>query len=1100
MKKTMKKTLAIVLAIFMIVSTVPVAFAATEVANGTAGEGITWVLDSDGTLTISGTGEMDTSWYSPPWQEYNDLIKNIVVEEGVTEVSDTAFAYAENLVTVSLPSTVTYIDTLAFWSNYSLESINVAEENTTYKDIDGVLFTEDEKTLVAYPANKSGTEYTIPANVTTIEESAFSFNISLESLTIPDTVTTLGEYTFESSELDTIIVGNGITEISRGCFARSSVKTVVISDSVKAINYAAFWDAYELETLIIGSGVETIDSYFLRYTDSLSAVHYKGTQETWDAISINEENADLNSKTLHFISADSYKAQVAATCADGHTAGYYCDECNAYLTGEVIPAVDEHTPGAEVEENVAAPDCTTAGSKDVVTYCTVCGEEVSRETVETAEALGHTSGEAVEENIVAPDCTTPGSKVVVTYCTVCGEEASRETVETAEALGHTPGEAVEENIVSPDCTTPGSKDVVTYCTVCGEEASRETVETAEALGHDWNNSVCDTCGETCAHNDNDYDEICDDCGAEVLIEAVELDETNTVYIPEEHVDVVVKFTPTETGEYVIYSDNGGDDENIDPYVDIYDSNGDEVEDDDDHNGSYNFYCIFEAEAGETYYIELSCYDGDVEYDYTIEKHVDISHQPTAGEPYVELTWDVDADYQWYSVEVGDAEATDENVEAYSYDGETATYDSENGWTPIIDADNYYSSATLELEEGDTVVVEFAESGFGRFGFYDWEQGNESGNGSEIDGILTYECTIDEDGVYTFFTKYPLAHKIYANIKDYVVIEGETEATLQNTEIGTKYACKVTLENGDVLTSDGFENVYAITHQPTTEEPYVELNDDTDATYQWYSVKEKTVEITDENAEGRYADGDECATYDANDGWTGVAHAGTDETNFFKVELEAGQQVSMSISEDVSEFGIWSDNGNDDYWYDLEANETVYFTASADDTYYVYAYCSNDARVRAYTVEYEYTAINGETDALYAPTEEGLYACEVTFADDTTEMSDMFEGPHIHTDGETVEENYVAPTCDTTGSKDIVVYCSVCDAELSRETETIDATGHNDADNDGYCDGCDECVDPSVECDHNCHKGGIVGFFWKIANFFNRIFGTKQYCDCGIAHY
>lgn len=1005
MKKTMKKTLAIVLAIFMIVSTVPVVFATTEVANGTAGEGITWVLDSDGTLTVSGTGEIVVEDDTPPWNEYNESITSVVVEEGITNLPRMFVRYATNLKTASIPSTVSDFHYYAFRGCTSLEEINIHDDNESYKSIDGVAFTEDEKTLVAYPANKSGAEYTIPASVTTIGEYAFSFNISLESLTIPDTVTTLGFYSFECSEIDTIIVGNGITEIPTGCFARTSVKTVVISDSVKAINYAAFWAATELETLIIGSGVETVADDILAYTSQLSVVHYKGTQETWDAISINEENADLNSKTLHFISADSYKAQVAATCADGHTAGYYCDECNAYLTGEVIPAVDEHTPGAEVEENVVAPDCTTAGSKDVVTYCTVCGEE----------------------------------------------------------------------------------------------ASRETVETAVALGHDWNNSVCGTCGETCAHDD-DYDEICDECGAEVPITEAKLDETNTVYIPEEDADVVVKFTPTETGDYVIYSDNGGDDGNIDPYVDIYDSNGDEVEDDDDHNGSYNFYCIFEAEAGETYYIELSCYDGDVEYDYTIEKYVDISHQPTAGEPYVELTWDVDADYQWYSADTEDAEVTDENAKGRYADGEEcATYNAEDGWTGVAYSNmadvNFFE---VELESGQQISMSINED-VDEFGIWSDNSNDEYWYDLEANETVYFTASADDTYyVYAYCTT-DARVRAYTTSYKYTAIDGEIEATLQNLEIGTKYACKVTLENGDVLTSDIFENAYAITHQPTAEEPYVELNDDTDATYQWYSVEVGETEITDENAEA-YSYNDETAVYDSENGWTPII----DADNYYSsatLELEEGDTVVVEFAEGgfgYCGFWDWNVSHEGDVCGETDGVLTYEFTMDADGVYTLYT--DYPVAHKIYIGCVSYTAIDGATDAVYAATEDGIYACEVTFADDTTEMSDMFEGPHIHTDGETVEENYVAPTCTEAGSKDVVVYCSVCDAELSRETETIDATGHNDADNDGYCDGCDECVDPSVECDHNCHKGGIVGFFWKIANFFNRIFGTKQYCDCSIAHY
>ena len=106
----------------------------------------------------------------------------------------------------------------------------------------------------------------------------------------------------------------------------------------------------------------------------------------------------------------------------------------------------------------------------------------------------------------------------------------------------------------------------------------------------------------------------------------------------------------------------------------------------------------------------------------------------------------------------------------------------------------------------------------------------------------------------------------------------------------------------------------------------------------------------------------------------------------------------------------------------------------------------------------------------------------------------------HTPANVVEENHVAPTCAESGSKDVVVYCSVCEKEISRETETIEATGHADNDGNGYCDGCGEQLDSIVLCDHNCHKGGISGFIWKIVNFFNKLFGINKVCECGVAHY
>ena len=743
--KNTRKVLAIIMVVAMCFSMFShTAFAnATTIAEGTAGESVTWVLTDDGVLTISGTGAMNTDWYSPPWKEYNESITEVVVEEGITKISDSAFCYAENLVKVSISSTVTYVTGYTFDGCKMLEEINVAEENTAYKSIDGILFTEDEKTLVMYPANKNCDKYTIPSSVTTIGKFAFEGNQGINTVIIPDTVTVMENDVFTDSYVSTVIVGNGIDTIPQTCFSYSRTDSIILSDSVKTINYAAFWSS-RLETLIIGSGVESIDKDILSYTDELTTIHYKGTQEDWDAISIHEENEDLNSKELHFISEDDYHDGVTPTCVDGHTAGYYCETCEDYLTGEVIPATDDH---------------------------------------------------------------------------------------------------------------------------------------------DWNNGVCDGCSEVCGHTDEDLDEKCDVCEFDIEYKEVEADETNTVYIPEEYGEIVVKFTPTESGWYAVVSDNGGDDENNDPYVTVFDANGEEIkyDDDNDYEDTYNFYCEFEAEAGETYYIVLSNYFGDVEYDYTIQKHIGIDHQPTAAEPYVTLTWDVEAEYQWY------------------------------------------------LLDGDEEVA----------------------------------------------------------------IDGETEATLKNPKIGSEYGCLVTY-NGVEIYSDILFYGYAITHQPTAKEPYVELNDDTDATYQWYGAKEANVELTDENTIP-FPSEDEGPIYDAEKGWSGI-YVGTAEIYdcyaYFIVPLKKGETISIELSgdyhgrvefEDVMLGGFIAGEVDEDGKCD--------FTATEDGLYAVYAYRDvngDEVFVKAYIDGYEYTKIEGATSAEYTPTEDGLYACEVTFADDTTEMSRVFE--------------------------------------------------------------------------------------------------------------
>ena len=135
-----------------------------------------------------------------------------------------------------------------------------------------------------------------------------------------------------------------------------------------------------------------------------------------------------------------------------------------------------HTPTAAVEENRVEPTCTEAGSYDEVVYCSVCHEELSRET-KTVDALGH---DLTKTDAVAATCTEAGNSAYWT-CERChkffGDENGDQEIEESSwaipATGHTPGEPVRENEVAATAEAEGHYDEVVYCTVCHAELSRE---------------------------------------------------------------------------------------------------------------------------------------------------------------------------------------------------------------------------------------------------------------------------------------------------------------------------------------------------------------------------------------------------------------------------------------------------------------------------------------------------------------------------------------------------------------------------------------------------------------------------------------------------
>ena len=181
---------------------------------------------------------------------------------------------------------------------------------------------------------------------------------------------------------------------------------------------------------------------------------------------------------------------------------------------------------------------------------------------------------------------------------------------------------------------------------------------------------------------------------------------------------------------------------------------------------------------------------------------------------------------------------------------------------------------------------------------------------------------------------------------------------------------------------------------------------------------------------------------------------------------------------------------DDYIDATGHNHTSEITTPATHTttgIMIYTcYCGD-----SYTETIEEIAEHNYESVVTAPTctEQGYttYTCECsdTYVDDYVDVLG-------HTPAESVRQWPANPTCTENGSIYEVVYCSVCEEEISRELIVIEATGHADNDNDGNCDNCEEQL-----CDHNCHKNG---FFWKILNFINRLFGLNKVCECGVSHY
>ena len=229
--------------------------ATTEaVASGTCGENVTWTLDGEGTLTISGTGIMKLQ--SPGMGitvNKQGSIKKAMIADGVTNVGSGAFKDCRNLKSVSIPDSVTCIEGMAFLNCMSLEDVKIPDNVTRIEGrafsgceiLSNVVIPKSVTFIGEYAfcnCRRAFTEITIPEGVTSIGESAFQGCTSLTSVTIPDAVTSIKKGTFFScSSLENVNLGNGVTEIGSYAFYHcDSLTSIAIPESVTSIKSGAF--------------------------------------------------------------------------------------------------------------------------------------------------------------------------------------------------------------------------------------------------------------------------------------------------------------------------------------------------------------------------------------------------------------------------------------------------------------------------------------------------------------------------------------------------------------------------------------------------------------------------------------------------------------------------------------------------------------------------------------------------------------------------------------------------------------------------------------------------------------------------------------------
>ena len=296
------------------------------VAQGTCGSNLTWQIDCDNVLTISGSGAMNNypiGGSSGPWNSYTSAIRTVVIGDSVTSIGDNAFyncsnltfliignsvksigqwafRHAEALTTITIPDSVTTIGDGAFSSITSLQTVNFNAINCalTYSVFqDDVINIFNIGSAVKFISDNifngsiALTSINVDAtNTAYVSENGILFNKSKTTIirylrattdadtnyTIPSSVITIGNYAFYfCSGLTGITIPNNVTSIGDYAFSYCSglTGTLTIPNGVTSIGSYAFYSCSGLTgTLTIPNSVTSIGNRAFSYCSGLTGI------------------------------------------------------------------------------------------------------------------------------------------------------------------------------------------------------------------------------------------------------------------------------------------------------------------------------------------------------------------------------------------------------------------------------------------------------------------------------------------------------------------------------------------------------------------------------------------------------------------------------------------------------------------------------------------------------------------------------------------------------------------------------------------------------------------------------------------------------------
>ena len=460
------------------------------------------------TLTISGTGAMPDFNFPEgnlaPWWNYEALgmltsfgnfklegeLKKVVIQDGVTNVSNYALFFLPAATQITLPESVTSIGRYGIALCAKLKGISLPKAVTGIGDfgLAGNSFTavslpDGLQTLGrgAFDACASLSGMTLPAAITAVPDKCFNDCTKLLTVDYKGEVTAIGERAFEGCKsLTKAPIPAGVTALGNSAFNGCVALTdVTLPGGVTAVPDACFQDCTALADMKLPATVTSVGHNAFTGCKALKDVRCYGAPPTVQPGGAAEHSFEPGIVTIHY-NPDPVYGWTFDT--DGTWQGYKVSSKGACL----------HT-GYGTTKNTVPATCGADGRIDTV--CANCGEIIATKVIPATGAHTWDNGTVTTE----PTETTPGVRTFT--CAVC----SQTKTEVIPATGaHT---FVFTKNVAPTCTEAGY-DLYT-CRDCGASEQRNV---KPALGHKWDSGTvtaeptetdpgtmtytCTVCGQT----------------------------------------------------------------------------------------------------------------------------------------------------------------------------------------------------------------------------------------------------------------------------------------------------------------------------------------------------------------------------------------------------------------------------------------------------------------------------------------------------------------------------------------------------------------------------------------------------------------------------